>query len=173
MAEAYPYRLDMLPVVGITDITATTGTIRERLMSSQDIITGIRKAPFGYPADLARALDNIQFHIVNALTLVDGYFAAGHTIREPHGDVPGLLAAINNQVTAVMAAKPLWDRWYADAAASGVQGLPKKPSTGTPAEATDFLFPPQPQDPMTKSKIMSYVGIGLAALGAVWLMKQR
>lgn len=143
--KTWPYTLDLLPVEGMDDGTQSIGDVQRRLRDTLSIINGIRKGPYGLPAVLAQKIDNIRFHVVNALYLIDGATARlGHNLREPYlSTVEGLQSAIDNHVVAIDRARGAWTEWLTQALAH------KGPE--------DVLPPP----PRPKPSLLGYGGLGV------------
>lgn len=170
--KTWPYTLDLLPIRGLTNTTSTLGETQMRLRDSLAVIDGMRRGPYGLPAALAQKLENIRFHVVNALFLCDVARRTGHAWRSSASSVDGLQASIDNQVAAVEQARPAWNTWLTDALANKGPNdvLPPPPAValsygyGADAPITDPLG-------LVKTNTLSdYLAIGVVAGGLLLLV---
>jgi len=169
----FPYSLDMLPVSSINDPTQLAGDARGRLSQTSTILQALLTAPFAMTQDLRQAIDNIKFSVVNGLYLIDGAYSKGFNLKQPYVDIPGLTAAIDNHLAAIVKAKVLWDVWLKDAKAQWKTGDPALP---VEAPKTASLFAngaalPGLLESAAAPSLKDYVAIGVVAVGALLLIK--
>lgn len=107
----WPFSLDLLPVAGITNPTATIEAIRGRLVNTLTILDGVVRMPSGLPGDLKQAIYNVRFHVVTGLGLIDSKLQLGSAIIEPASIVDGLWASIDNHIAELRRTVPLWHSW--------------------------------------------------------------
>lgn len=171
--KTWPYTFDLLPVNGFTDPISTLGETQMRLRDSLAIVDGMRKGPYGLPVELVQKLENIRFHIVNALFLCDVAQRTGHAWRSPASNIDGLRASIDNQVAAIERARPVWNTWLTSALANKGPNdvLPPPPAValsygyGADAPITDST------GGLVKTNTLSdYLAIGVVAGGLLLLV---
>ncbi len=169
----FAYSLDMLPVSGVSDPTQTVGDARGRLSQTSTILQALLTAPFAMTQDLRQAIDNIKFSVVNGLYLIDGAYSKGFNLKQPYVDIPGLTAAIDNHLTAIAKAKPLWTAWLKDAKVqwkTGDPALPIEASKTVPLLPNGVALPGLLESAAAPS-LKDYVAIGVVAVGALLLIK--
>lgn len=167
----YPYSLTMLPVMGITDATADVGTMQSRVKASLEIVEGLRSAPFGMSPTVKQAIEDIRFHLINALNAIQTWLQPGAgNVRDPHVDVPGLVASIDSHIAVVRNSRPAWDAWLKDAYASKQPSevLPKMDLVpgGAPASGGTGVL-----QSMQMPSVKDYVTIGLVTGGVLLVGK--
>lgn len=170
--KTWPYTLDLLPVNGLAAVS-TVGETQMRLRDTLAIVDGMRRGPYGLPAELAQKLENIRFHVVNALTLCNVARRTGHSWRGPASNVDGLQAAVDNHAVAIERARPVWNAWLTDALANKGPNdvLPVPPIVKTLGYGADTATITDPTGGLVKTNTLSdYMAIGIVAGGLLLLV---
>jgi len=142
----WPYTLDLLPVSGIIDITQTIWDVYTALQSTLTIVNGILGGPYGMPSTLSQQMENIRFHVINGLALVDTARRTGHNLREPFINIDGLRSTLDLHVAAIHKARSNWRVWLDDAYANKEESerLPPRPKSEAVLFGNDTLTVMQP-----------------------------
>jgi len=111
----HPFTLDILPLTGISDGTQSIRDVKGRLLQTLQVLDGLLKAPFGLTSVLRTQLENVRFHVVNGLTLVDAAERLGYSLEQPASDIDGLFATIDNHKLAIERTRGTWTAWLKDA----------------------------------------------------------
>lgn len=150
----WPFSLDLLPVAGITNPSATIEFVRGRLVNTLTILDGVLQMPAGLPGDLKQAIFNVRFHVISGIGLIDGALQLGSSWQEPASVVDGLLASVDSHIASLANAQPIWRAWLQSERQQGLGAdLP------TPMRSRFLQTAAQPV------RTGDYVGAGLATLG--------
>jgi len=150
----WPFSLDLLPINGIVNPTASIEDIRGRLVNTLSIIDGVLQMPAGLPGDLKQAIYNVRFHVVTGIGLIDGALQSGFSYQQPASDVDGLLASVDSHISELRNVLPLWHSWLTSECQQGF-------GADVPAPMRSRFLQAAAQPVNTGD----YVGTGLATLG--------
>jgi hypothetical protein len=161
------YSLDMLPVSGMTNIAQTVGEMRQRFAISLMIVDELRQANYGYSAGVRQELENVRYHIVSALSLIDASYRQGINQKQPYADVVDLDSVVHNHIVSVQKAMPVWDGWLTQALRDRKKEDPELPPLRQP-EAP--VIPPIQETGTTMNKpkdVSFYIRLGLVSAGVM------
>jgi hypothetical protein len=171
--------LDLLPVQGIENPMQTLKSAREKLKATLLILNSIINSPQGLPADLRISMNNVRFHVVSGLQLIEDYLFQGNLITDNVLKVKGLHESLLNHITALKKAKPSWNQFIAaergdiQATSEMLPGLVPQTSAIDPyAQVKAKQSAESAMESMTKpTPLRTYLAIGGIALGVLVLWK--
>jgi hypothetical protein len=171
--------LDLLPVQGIDNSMQTLKSAREKLKTTLLILNSIINSPQGLPADLRLVVNNVRFHVVSGLQLIEDYLFQGNLITDNVLKVKGLHESILNHISELRKAKPVWNQFIAtergdvQAASEMLPGLVPQTSAIDPyAQVKAQQSAESAMESLTKpTPLKTYLTIGGIALGVLLLWK--
>ena len=180
LGAAYPYSIDLLPLNGVMHPAQTLRDLQGRFTQTIKIVDGVLKAPFSLTQQLRQLIENIRFHVINGLYLIDLEYRRGAASRKPYIGVDGLQATIDNHVQAIDRTRPVWRAWLLDARKNAVSTdrLPKASPVnmssllpGAMSGCSSCGFGADPIAPATSSPVMPYLIAGGIVLLLTFVVK--
>lgn len=162
--QSSPYSLDVLPLSGVDDGSQTIRDAKGRLTQTNQILEGILKAPYGITSVLRTQLEDVRFHVINGLMLIDTALRLGNVPAQPALDVDGLFTAIDNHKLAVERARGAWKAWLADAHAQQTTADPPLPAKQRRARGSNAVAGYLGDDVVPKQSMTPYLIAGGAAV---------